>query len=356
MSQTNTISLISTKKLSNNIFFDDKELNKNLVFYKSNYYISWYNLVSSNCDITSKYEWKKDNIYYFSIIFNTYCDKPTAVLKTSEKMMPASFVRFSLIKEASLFELYSDLSNTILNSYNKKLLIELSDINKWSNIIEAVKKERLEKEIFYKLKILDKILDWRLKKYTKPVASSKLPNTFTKLPNSPRPYRQAYTDWIHQWFDFDTESIWEEVVSLDDWLIVRIVDNFTNSDYDKINYSTWLTYDDKLKNLDILRWNQVWIKTTKWDVAFYSHLNDIRDDLKVWYLLKRWEYVWTVWVTWVPVDWYDDYHLHLEIYKNYHKTEIAWKHSLFEYMKWDWYFKDKSLEYMLNNINNVFYE
>lgn len=55
---------------------------------------------------------------------------------------------------------------------------------------------------------------------------------------------------------------------------------FSDNDFENLVYGEDLSSDQKLKNLDILRGNQVWQKTLKGEVIFYSHLEDVDSDLK----------------------------------------------------------------------------
>jgi hypothetical protein len=50
---------------------------------------------------------------------------------------------------------------------------------------------------------------------------------------------------------------------LDDGIIVRVVSEFEFEDLNKIVKKDDLTYDEELRNLDILRGKQVWLKTMK---------------------------------------------------------------------------------------------
>jgi hypothetical protein len=117
------------------------------------------------------------------------------------------------------------------------------------------------------------------------------------------------------------------------------VRDFQFSDLSKLKKGENISYYDKVNNLDILRWNQVWLKTMKWDVVFYAHLDEVYDDIQVWNIIPRWYPLWTVWKTWVPDKDYNDYHLHFELRKNPYSIKNAWKYSLYDYMTWDWYFK-----------------
>ena len=144
------------------------------------------------------------------------------------------------------------------------------------------------------------------------------------------------------------------MVSVDDWIIVRVISNFKFSDLNNIKFWDSLSYEDKLKNLDYLRWNQIWLKTMKWDIVVYSHLNTIETDIVEWTVVKEWELFWTIWITWVPDKDYKDYHLHMEIYKNPYNDDLAWSYSILDYMKWDWYFKWESTDFVLKNQSTLF--
>ena len=206
-------------------------------------------------------------------------------------------------------------------------------------------------ELEYQKSFLDEIITSRKEKYIIPVEWYKLPTKKSKIPNTWRPYRHLYTDWIHHSWDIDTPFD-EEVIALDDWKIVRIVNNWEWSDFSKLKYNN-LSYENKLNNLDILRWNQLWLKTSKWDVVFYSHLNKIYD-INEWDLVKKWQKLWTIWISWVPDKNYKDYHLDFSIQKNPYLKDKVWKYTFMDYMKWDWYFKWKSLKYILDNQNSIF--
>jgi len=344
--------VLSKFNISDIIYVDNPKLNNILLWYSINYNISNNNLFS-NCNIESKFLWKDKDINYFFIKLKDNCENPKIFLKINNKILEDSYMNFKTRKENYLFELYSDKDDNTLNNFKFKLDLKLKKdyLNlSWFDNIRAKRKQEI---VSYNLEVLNRILNSRKQKYEVPILWNSLPTEFSKLPNSSRTYRKKYTDWIHQWFDFDAEFL-ESTIAIDDGVIIRIVDNFTKNDYNKIKYADNLSYEQKLENLDILRWNQVWLKTSRWDLVFYSHLNDIKDELKLWDIVSRGQILWTVWVTWVPVDWYEDYHLHLEIHKNNYSNVS--KHSFLDYMKRDWYFKGESHEYMLKHISDLFIE
>jgi hypothetical protein len=132
---------------------------------------------------------------------------------------------------------------------------------------------------------------------------------------------------------------WTMTSAIDDWMIIRVVRDFSYEDISKIEKNWIITEIQKLRNLDILRWNQVWLKTSKWDVMFYSHLWEIPKNIKEWVFVSVWQDIWTIDKTWVPDKNYTNFHLHFPIQKNPYIIEKAWKYSWEDYMAWDWYLK-----------------
>ncbi len=110
----------------------------------------------------------------------------------------------------------------------------------------------------------------------------------------------------------------------------------------------------KLKNLDVLRGNQVWLKTMKGDVVFYSHLNDVSGDISVGQFIQRGTYLGTMGKTGVPGSDYADYHLHMAIMENPHISELAGTYSIYDYMSWDWYGRHESDAHILEHQYSMF--
>ena len=79
-----------------------------------------------------------------------------------------------------------------------------------------------------------------------------MPSNPSKLPNSGRPFRAETTDGIHHGWDIDA-PIGTPVRAMEDGVIVRIVNNFSWSDFAKIIKGKNLSYETKTQNLDILR-------------------------------------------------------------------------------------------------------
>lgn len=348
-------SKVTYKLLSDNIFLDSYSLKNNLIVFNSISDISKYKL-ETGCDLDSNYVWRKGNDYYFTIIYDKWnsCLNPNIYLKTDWQIVFWSHIKFNIYSDFDIFNLYSDLNTNSLTILKNKLEKEINDfalIKKW-NTLDYVSLDRKNQENRYKLKIINDILESRGQKYLIPVLNHELSTNLSKIPNARRPYRENYTDWIHQSWDIDT-TFWEEVVALDNWIIVRVVNNWQWSDFSKLKYTN-LSYEDKLQNLDILRWNQVWLKTSKWDVVFYWHLDKVNEEVKQWMLVSRWTVFWTVWRTWVPDKNYTDYHLDFSIQKNPYNIKMAGKYDFLDYMKWDWYFKWENADFILKNQYKIF--
>ena len=164
------------------------------------------------------------------------------------------------------------------NILNKKI-VYYSDYTKYTKDIEEnyyvyLVKNRILNEAIYNRNLIDNILKHRAEKYSIPVEGWKIDLSHSKIPNAWRWYRAEYTDWIHHWWDV-AWNFWDQTIAIDDWRIVRVVSNFSKTDLNLIERGNNLSENDKLKNLDILRGKQVWLKTMKWDVIFYSHLDEV---------------------------------------------------------------------------------
>ncbi len=333
---------------SNNIFKDKLSLSSNYIVtnkYFTNYKISW------DCSAFWELVWKKADISIFKIkLLKKDCDKTKVSVKIN---LDGAVLNkdFNIVSDYKLYSNYLDFTNEDLGKINdaiKQKIVELKSFEK-----SPIKIKRNLLELSYMSNFLQDIIDKRKEKYKIPVLWASMPNKKHKIPNTARPYRETYTDWIHHGWDFDAEK-WDSVISLDDGIVIRVVDDFLFSDLWKLNKSKNLWEDDKLKNLDILRWNQVWVKTMKWDVAFYSHLEEVFDDVKVWMVVGKWQPLWTIWISGVPDKNYSDYHLHIPVHKNPYIKSKHWKNTYMDYMMWDWYFKWESLDYILENQKNIF--
>jgi len=345
--------------LSKNIFLDDSKLNSKYIIFESNGDLSKYKL-SSVCQNYSKFIWSKDNKFIFKInILDQNCKNWTLFLENLEKVkLKKSFIKINLFNRSKLFDLYIDNDDSNLENINSKINLTIKNIEnklKTTKIkdFEYLKQKRKLEELKYHKNLLKNILENRNKKYLKPLLWYKISKEKNKIPNAWRPYRSSYTDWIHHGWDMvapnETNSY-----SLDYGKIVKIVRDFKYSNLNNLKKWNNISYIDKVKNLDILRGNQVWLKTSKWDIVLYSHLTDVSNNIKVWDIVNRKTFLWTTWISWVPDRNYKNYHLHFSIMKNPYIKNKIWKYSLIDYLKWDWYFKWKSLDYVSENSFKLF--
>lgn len=340
--------------ISENIFSEDKILSTNKLIVKSNqkaknFSISW------DCDAFWELIKTDGYTHIFDIkILKKNCEKEKINIFLKSDFNELKYV-FNYIKKFDLYNKYLDFSNSDL----ERLLISVRnsiskiDLNIIKNSEKKIKSYRNLQELKYFQEIFVNILEKRKQKYKSPLNTEVNFTRETKVPNSLRPYRNDYTDWIHHGWDFDAKK-WAEIFAIDDWIIIKVVSDFKVSEFLKIVRNWEISDIDKVKNLDILRWNQVWLKTMKWDVIFYAHLDEVYSDIKVGKFVKKWEKFWKVWATWVPEEWYDDFHLHMAIQKNPLKTEKAWTYKELDYMLWDWSFKGQTSKYVLEHYKDIF--
>ncbi len=348
-------------KLSENIFLGSEGLNSTILIYKSDYDIKDFTL-HSTCNVESKFLNNYNNLYFFEVKYlDKKCNNPNIVLKYQEQVFSNTIVSLNFVSYVKVFGSMVDYDTEYLSNIKVLYENELDQLAIFDNYNETsiwkyflyLRKKRLFNEEKFKLNIVNDILAGREKKYIVPVVWEKMPTQYNRVPNSPRSYRSSYTDWVHHGWDIYTK-LWQEVVALDDGIIIRVVDNFDYSDLSKLKMWVDLTDEDKLRNLDILRWNQVWLKTSKWDVVFYSHLWKVNSLIEEWIKVKAWTPLGNVGISWVPDKSYTDYHLHFPIQKNpYDKSRVG-TYDIVDYMKWDWMFKWESYEYILEHQWEVF--
>lgn len=327
------------------VYLEEDTEAKTVLVYSSNFNISQAT-INSLCDVKSSFLDSYKNLYFFEVDYanDLDCDNGNVVLQLWEEIYGNTIHKLDVTKGSIVFGKYLDYSDSQLQDVLDQLQYDLDTnaIFKNYNNIDIAKNFK-----YYKGKnhynnaqlhvdLITLILEGRKEKYVTPVIGRQFWTLATKLPNSGRPYRETYTDGIHHGFDIDG-AYRDTVVALDTGIVVRVVNGFdNNSDFSRIVYGNNISDDQKLKNLDILRGNQVWIKTLKWDVAFYSHLDSIGDDIVEGSLVKKWQITAYTWVSWVPEDGYDDYHLHFAVMQNPYNILKAGSYDFGEYMSWDW--------------------
>lgn len=346
--------------LSDNMYLDSLGLRKNKVIFKSTENLKDYK-IKSDCDFYSNLSFNEWNYYLFDIkFFDNKCESNKFTLINDKNEVKYNF-NINLISKKRLYSKMIDLKSNRLIRFRDALSKKISENKKYikyDNKIEMnyytyLKKNRLLKEHTYNFDIINNILLKRKEKYLVPVEWHKMPTNHSKIPNSWRWYRSAYTDGIHHWWDINAK-LWANTIALDDAIVVRVVNGFKFSDLSTIDKTAGTSDYTKIKNLDILRWNQVWLKTMSWDVVMYSHLTDIFSNIKVWEFIRKWEPIWTIWITGVPDRNYTDYHLHFTVHRNPFNLWKNEEYDLDDYMEWDWLFKWKTHTYILNNWKNYF--
>ena len=346
----------------NQVILGDEDLSHAIVVYTSNVNLSKFE-VHSLCESESKFLTSHKDLYFFEIHYTwDTCSSNSIVLKEGETIYGNTAKNIEILSKNTLLGTYIDYSTGQLEEKKRDFKSIISDTAIYKNysgkeLIKYLKYalgQRKYAEAFFHHSLIQEIISGREKKYVTPVLGRSLSTLATKIPNSPRPYRQTYTDGIHHWWDIDGSN-GDTTIALDDGLIVRIVEWFNNAtDFSKIVYWDNLSYEQKLKNLDVLRWNQVWLKTLKWDVIFYSHLQSISGEIKEWTYVSKWTVLWTTWVSWVPEIGYDDYHLHFAVMKNPYNIDMAGTYDFWDYMAWDWYGKWMNYEQTVELQRNTF--
>ena len=340
-------------KTSENIFVNSLNLREVSVYISSNIDIS-NATISGDCQVYWKLIQKVDKLFVFNISFlDNNCNKSKAIVNFNNKDFSLT-TTFNIFSDTSLYSTYLDystlkleglLNTTNLARKNFETKNEERDLKYFENV-------RKTEEIDFLAKFIDNIISKREQKYSSPLKWVSLPTKSNRLPNTARPYRASYTTWVHEGWDFYAD-FWTPVQALDYWVVLRVVKDFGFSDLDKVKKAWNLTERDKLWNLDILRGNQVWLKTMKWDIVFYAHLDEVYDNIKEGTVVFKGQPLGTIWISWVPDQNYTDYHVHLEIRENPY-TPIKAPYTFEDYMAWPWYFKGQKESYVLENQKKIF--
>lgn len=346
--------------IGKNIFLETEKLNESVIAYKTSSYL-WDLEIHSSCPNISTYIDQKNSLAFFKVTFtDPSCKNPSIYLKNKKKIILNSEVKLNIVSQADLYNILLDLSSEDLEKMKEKYEKSASKNQLYKDyafdwIPESLSfalKARQYKEDIFKTEFIDAILEKRAEKYAIPVVGYKLPKEKTKVPDAGRPYRSHTTDGIHHSWDIDT-PFGEQVVALDDGIIVRIVDDWTWDSLSNLRYGE-LTYEDKLRNLDIYRGNQVWLKTMKWEVIMYGHLDTVMSNLSEGMIVKKWFPLWTVWITGVPQADYSDYHLDFSIHENPYNADTAGTYDLDDYMTWPRKLKGKSYDYIIEHQYDYF--
>jgi len=346
---------------SKNIIQDDTRLNSIIAVFKSDSDIQ-NAFIYSSCKSKTQYITNDWLLYFFRFtLLDSSCSNPNFTLNIEEERYPNTNFILNIQKKSDLFSTIVDYPSSQIQNAHKWLALQIQKYAPYkklketlgTNLLMLLKKQRIYNELVYKQTLINRILEKRWEKYSLPVKWYKIATGLNVIPNADRHYRKSYTDGIHHWWDIMAPA-GTPVSAIDDGLIIRVVRDFEYADIANIKKGTELTHSDKLRNLDILRGNQVWLKTSKWDVIFYSHLTDIYDNIKEWIILSKWSDIGTIGKSWVPDKNYKNYHLHFPIQRNPYTPKKAWKYSLEDIMGWDWYLKWLDATAVVNGQKNIF--
>ncbi|MCP4524210.1 MAG: peptidoglycan DD-metalloendopeptidase family protein [Candidatus Gracilibacteria bacterium] len=335
----------------NSIYTGDLVLNKTKLVFRSSYDLSDF-IIESTCDTHTKLIGEKKSIYIFEVKYFGSCGDEQIIFRNTQNEVIYTGV-LNIYNEEDVFSKMIDYKTEDL----KKLKVHLATKNRKNyrpkTSLDKNKSERLQTERIYLQKTISKILEYRNEKYLSPVEGYTIPKVHSKIPNAGRPYRESYTDGIHHGWDVGSQ-LGENVRALDEGIIIRVISDFVYEDLDKLNKSAYLSDDDKIKNLDILRGNQVWLKTSRGDVVFYSHLQDVYSHIEEGQMIRKGDPIGTIGISGVPDKNYTDYHLHFAVQSNPYDKQKAGTYDFEDYMKWDWKFRGKSAHYIFEEQDNLF--
>ena len=343
------------------VYLDNERLRSLIVVFSSEQSLSQA-AIHSVCNTDSRYIFSYKHLYFFYLTYlEDTCSNTTIALRHDDVILSRSIWSLKFSSKSQEYSSLLDMSDASLASMDADIARKLRPVGVYRNYQRPLSLETLPNhfkkyqalELQYKRSFIAHIQAWRTQKYISPVPGYHIQRQANKVPNAGRPYRAGYTDGIHHGWDIDA-PLWTPVVALDDGIIVRVRDGFVAADFGKIVYGDNLSHEQQLENLDILRGNQVWHKTLKWEVIFYSHLQDVSDELEDGMFIERGTYIWTVGITWVPGTWYEDFHLHFDVKMPPFTPGREGTYTLMEYMKWPWSGKWQSLAEVYDLIDIMF--
>lgn len=302
-----------------------------------------YSLCQNNQKLLSKNEQNWKYKYLINLTLDKNCDCNNIYIKDWETIYIKTLSRIKINTFSTLFDEFTNFNNDKI----KELLTSENSWKLWESLYEIIRNNTL---LNYKKYILKLILKKRQNlKYLIPVINKEIPTSRNIIPNASRPYRANYTDGIHHWWDIFA-SEWTPVISIWDGIIYRIKNTFCWWDFEKILWEN-ITSNDRLTNLDIYRWNQVWVKTYDGNITIYAHLEKISENIYEWKIVKIWEYLWNIGKSWVPDKEYKDFHLHFEIQINPYTYK---PNTLLDVMQWPFFGKWKKYDEIIEWQNKLF--
>ncbi|MCD5380499.1 M23 family metallopeptidase [Candidatus Gracilibacteria bacterium] len=348
-------------KSGKKIFVDVKGLDSVILSFKSNKDISKA-YIHTNCESESTFITQEEDIYFFKFtLSDQHCQNPNFSLKQGDEVFINTHFKLEFEKKSQLYSLILDYSSQDIVKTQIALSEKIKNYSQYKKLKESsgssfmyqLQKQRIYQQLVYKNNLLDQVITKRQDKYSIPVKGFEISDGLNVIPNADRSYRKDYTDGIHHGWDIMAPQ-GTPVSAIDDGIIIRVVRDFEYEDISNIKRTPPITHSEKLRNLDILRGNQVWLKTMKGDVIFYSHLDDVYSNIEEGIFLKEGTDIGTIGVTGVPDRDYDNFHLHFPIQKNPYNPKKAGKYSLEDIMDWDWYLKGLDATSVVNGKGDIF--
>lgn len=259
------------------------------------------------------------------------CKIPLISYKGKNYLLPLSQTDISL-------DVLSDISTETL-----KNTIEITRLLNTDTKLSTLKTRKIIRNI-------GSVLEARNAQFLMPISGAKLPEKDTHLPNSARPFRADVTDGIHHGWDFYVNQ-WTPVLAIEEGRIVHLKRDFSWKEMDHLyDASSELGQQE---NLDIYRWNTVYLKTLSGHVAIYAHMADIPSKLKVGDYVAAGSIIGHVGDSAVPDKKYL-YHLHFELAMNPFRDERAGTYTFEDYLVWSWFGKGKTTTWVRENDNTLF--
>ncbi|MDD2515619.1 MAG: M23 family metallopeptidase [Candidatus Gracilibacteria bacterium] len=337
LKEKETIKIISN--LNQLIYTGNEGTNNTIISINTSKNID-YVQINSNCTITKSFLGKKEFaenfLYIFKITFKGDCKNPiinvgnkTNTTNDSIKLKSLEYSNFlnnlldlskeTLINEKKKLDQESTKMTKKIKDLNKKECSKTSYLVYGSGTLSSQVSQTIElnyEKKLYNLKssVIKSVLDNAEIKYKLPVPGYRFSTRKSAIPNSAKDYRKDITDGIHHGWDIFA-PLNTPVVATGKGIVIRIQNGFSWQDFDKIKRGS-LTEDDELLNLDILRGNQVWLKTLDGNVTIYAHLSKINPNLKIGKIINSGDYIGNIGVSGVPDKDFADFHLHFEIQLN----------------------------------------
>lgn len=274
--------------------------------------------------------------YVLEFDFPTTCDSSVIQIGDSNGIFTDTIFRLPLTS-------ISQITDTFMNTDSNKLLSimrassPIVDSGTGTTVTEKMKHiQALYQNLSTTLKshFASEVLhDREDTKYISPVAWYTLPTQNDRIPGSGRPYRKDTTDGIHHGWDI-MAPYGTPVRALSKGKVIRVVNNWTWSEF--ATMGKWpFSDDDKLRNLDIFRGNQIWLQSMDGNVVFYSHLSKISPTITAGTYVEKWEYMGNIGTSGVPEKNYKNVHLHFEIQENPFREDMK-NPNFLDIMRWDY--------------------